>query len=368
MKSLLLAAASMTALQADEASRSTQLLLASPLPAVIGLGESAHDDPASLAWRNELVLALVGQGAARLILMETGFAEGRLLDAFVQGKGPLTSETLSRGFTNGLGMFTENRELIEALRTINLSRPAQDRVHVAGIDLSGGGPCDAAPGMPPVDCALEAVTAAARTGLRSAFEKALKPGLEGATVTPAQVRAYGSLVTRLEAAVPGSAGFEQQLCLRIVGQGAKLLTTLPPASAGAGLPRSAWRNIEVRDRSMAENVLLMARRSPGRPVLLLSHLSHVAKTPMQGPRWSRLARSPRSMGYFLAARLGAGYRAMIEVTSTDPSTCSALSGAQLFESAKAPEKTCPVTINGSDTQVIDLRRSADFIRARLPSP
>lgn len=367
MKGFLLAATAVAGLvggspPGEDVGHSVRELVASPVPSVIGLGESAHDDPLSLAWRNKLILALVRQDKVRLVLLESGYAESRLLDAYVRGNGPLTAETLGQGFSNGLGMFAENRALIEAIRAINLSRPLQARIGVAGIDLSAGGPWGSAPGMSPVDCTLEAVPAGARTALRDAFVESVKPGLEGATVTPQEVKAYGRLMTLLKAAVPRSAGFEQRLCLRIASQGAELLATLPSGPPGPDLPADAWRTIEARDQAMADNVLQLTSRSQGRPVLLLSHLSHIAKTPMRGPRWSRLARPPRSMGHFLAARLGRGYRAMIEAPQPSPDACPASTGAPLLTAASAPDRTCTFTINRSDSQVIDLKRSSDLIR------
>lgn len=350
------------------AARAAELLTAGPEPEVIALGESAHDDPASLAWRNAVTLELVRRDAVRLILFESGFAEARMLDDYVQGRGSLTPATVGQGFTNGLGLFAETRALIEALRKVNAARPASARVRIAGVDLSAGGPWGSAPGMAPVECALKALPDRDRAALRAEFEKVVTPGLEGAPVTAGHIAGHRALTARLEARMPRFAGVDQRQCMRIVEQGIAMLETLPPGFPGPAFPPETWRTIEARDRAMAENALALAVRAQGKPVLLLAHLSHVARTPMQGPRWAGLAQFPRSMGFFLNARLGARYRAMLEVAPPDPATCSVIGGENDQErwllAADAPEGDCVVAINGSDRQRLDLKRSADVIRVR----
>jgi erythromycin esterase-like protein len=348
------------------ATRAADLLTANPAAVILALGESAHDDPVSLGWRNAVALELVRRDAVRLVLFESGFAEARMLDDYVLGRGSLTPATIGQGFTNGLGLFAETRALVEALRQVNAARPADAKVRVAGVDLSTGGPWGSAPGIAPVDCALEALPERDRGGLRAAFEKAVRPGLEGAAVTAAHIADYGALIARLTAQMPRSAGGDQRQCLRVVAQGMAMLETLPPGFPGAALPADAWRNIEARDRAMAENALALGGRAQGKPLLLLAHLSHVAKTPMRGPRWARLTQSPRSTGYFLHARLGGGYRAMLEVRPPDPQGCPAVgrrgSPGALLVAADLPAGDCAVTVNGSDSQLLDLSRSVDAIQ------
>ena len=345
----------------EAAARAADLLIANPAPAVLALGESAHDDPISLGWRNAVTLELVRRDAVRLVLFESGFAEARMLDDYVLGRGSLTPATIAQGFTNGLGLFAETRALVEALRQVNAGRPAATRVRIAGVDLGAGGPWGSAPGMAPIDCALEALPDLDRGDLRAAFEKAVQPGLEGAAVTPAHVADYRRLTAHLKARMPRSASADQRQCLRVVAQGIAMLETLPRGFPGPALPADAWRTIEARDRAMAENALALSARGQGKPLLLLAHLSHVAKTPMRGPRWARLTQSPRSTGYFLHARLDGRYRALLEVRPPDPQGCPAVgrrgSPDAWLVAADMPAGDCAVAVNGSDSQLLDLRRA-----------
>src|SRR5690242_10074027 len=169
---------------------------------VLALGESSHGNEAVLRARNRLVLQLVNQGRISWVALETGFAESRLLDAFVRGGAGEAADIAKRGFTSGFGTFEANVELLRELRAANANRAEQDKVGVVGIDLSLGGPIDSAPTMAPVLCALDGVgDPARRATLTAKFLEAVKPGLAAPTVTAQQKAVFHELASQLHASL-----------------------------------------------------------------------------------------------------------------------------------------------------------------------
>lgn len=347
--------------------------IAADAPLIIGLGESSHGEPASLAARNRLVRTLIEQGRTRLLLFESGYPESRKLNQFVHGDGGSAADIALVGFSNGFGSLPANVELIDFVRSFNTRQPTDKQVGIAGIDLSLGGPLGSAPSMAPVECALEGIEHQQADRVRQLFEIATRPGLTGAPVSLGVIKQYRDALAQLDRAIPGNRTFETELCRKLVHQGLTLLRSIPELTPTGKLLPSAWRSIEGRDRAMAANAKTLTQMfGNDRPSVLLAHLTHIAASPMYGPRWAGLNRAPSSMGDQLRRDLGNRYTAVLMVNRLNRAgkeiACS--NGPPLSTYAKnslirvvPPTRWVEVPVNGSDCQLLPLPRAANFLFA-----
>lgn len=102
---------------------------------VFGFGESHHGLSQPNQARNRFFAHLVKAKGFRAIVLESGFLEGHLVDRYVQGEPGLSlEEVLKRGFTHGMGVYPESRELVEWMRAYNEKNA--EKVHFYGLDLS----------------------------------------------------------------------------------------------------------------------------------------------------------------------------------------------------------------------------------------
>lgn len=328
---------------------------------VLALGESAHDSPVTQRIRNQLILDLAKRDRIGLIILESGFAESRLIYAYTSGQG-LGGRNVQGGLTNGFGLFAPNLELIEVIRSINVQRPDTGRIGVLGMDLSAGGPWGASPGMAPVECVLGASNLRKRGPLRERFQRLTGPGLRGEPVSPAIIARYRAAFSDLKRSLPRSYAQEIGMCLRIVEYGAQLLVALPRGTPGTGLPADAWRSIEVRDRAMAEMVEALVPFARGKLVVVVTHLTHAAASEMVGPRWMNLEKAPQSMGTWLQQAMGSGYGTALILADQAAQGCGAIMAGVVVR--KLPDRPCAVTVNGDDSQLLTLSSAADIVIMR----
>lgn len=341
---------------------------------VLALGESSHGNEDMLRARNRLILELVVQGRIGWVALETGFAESRLLDAFVRGGPGDAADVAKRGFTAGFGNFDANVELLRELRAANARRAAPNKVGVIGIDLSLGGPLDSAPTMAPVRCALDGIGDAKRRAVLTAkFLEAVKPGLAAPTVTEQQKAAFRQLAGRLGGSLPPTASVEARTCARIVMQSAAVFDGIPASVTPGSIPNDAWVSVSRRDEAMATNALDALHRSAGKGLFLFAHTSHVLKSPRRGGQWRTQERPPISIGEVLRQRLGSGYYVIAQVEpapvdgsrppdlitafrTTCPKPCVVLANAR----TKLRSTTLRIGINGNDEQLIDAAAADAF--------
>lgn len=345
-------------LGSDEVNQVNAWLAAQQDIGILAIGESAHDSPATQKARNQLILDLVRRDLIGLIILESGFVESRTIDSYVRGK-ELRDLRLASGLTNGFDLFPPNLELIEAVRQVNADRADAGRIRLFGMDLSGGGPWGAAPGMAPIECALEASDPRRREELRQRFQHLIGPGLQGQPVTPAIIAGYDDAVRDLRRSLSVSVPREIDLCATIATHGVQLLTTLPHGMPGSGIPASAWRSIETRDRLMADNVEALLPLANGKLVIIVTHVSHSAISAMEGPRWQHLDKAPESMGMVLRKRFGGRYRSVLVLAEQKEQGCFRKNDASVI--MRLPDYPCPVTINGDDTQLLTLSSATDLV-------
>lgn len=105
---------------------------------VVAFGEvyhGLHDHP---KLRNRLAKYLVEKHGVKLIMVESGIFEGRLVDRYVLGDPTITlQDALNRGITHGMGPWEEMKELIEWMRIYNSKQNKfNNKVRFVGPDLA----------------------------------------------------------------------------------------------------------------------------------------------------------------------------------------------------------------------------------------
>lgn len=282
---------------------------------VLAMGEPAHGLAPILERRNAWVRALVRDHGFTAVGLETGFAEARLLNAFVAGGEGSAVEAARRGFTWGFGNFPQNVALLEWLRAHNQAVSIRRRVLCFGADLSLAGPAGSWPTPAPFNQVLRILNGAApdlaaSAGKRLSGALARLPG----SVPPmsmAERRDFLQAVTDLDQETRSRSRslsrtlppetFNDLIGLLIAGRRAAEVFSLEPAfTAGAGIPPAAWRPLEARNHGMADLVAWAETCEGDRgKVFLHAHNMHVAAAPLAGSLWNGLSRPPRSMGQWL---------------------------------------------------------------------
>lgn len=222
-------------------------------PIIIAVGEASHGGEPMLFARNHLIRELAEEGRISWIALETGYAEGLLLDHFVRGGSGTPSEVAAKGFTHGFGNFAGNVALLEDLRAINLRKLANNQIGIVGVDLSLGGPWGSAPSMAPIECALSGVRdPALRQSLHDSFSKAVIPGLTKTAVSEQEKRVFHALSKRLASSIAPDATQSERRCAFIVAQSSTALDAQPMHAARGSVPSDTWRMVDVRDEAMAK--------------------------------------------------------------------------------------------------------------------
>ncbi|ODU04222.1 MAG: hypothetical protein ABS81_11215 [Pseudonocardia sp. SCN 72-86] len=307
---------------------------------VVGIGENNHHIAEFGALRLELVEFLVAELGFRIVAMESGFAEGALVDDWVRGgDGGFPA---ADGFTFRFGDAPEVHELMARLRE-------RGDVRYSGLDVpgSGGSPLAALNRLrlwvggldgvddTPIARAIEAV-AAATTGYASpnngvaAGRYAALGDVERDAATAAAARLLMQVEARSDDPVArhlalGVVRLDEQL--REFGA---LGSPDPPPLAVSSRDlylavssrdlylavssRDLYLAVSSRDLYMADSVRLLLRESDAR-VVLLQHNGHLQRVPLQLVPGVRV----RSCGTYLAAELGEAYRA-IGVTAVSGTT------------------------------------------------
>jgi erythromycin esterase-like protein len=342
-------------------------------PAIIAIGEASHGNERMLRERNRVIMELAAAHRISWVALETGFAEARLLDRFVKGGHGEPEEVAKLGFTSGFGHFSANVALLEELRAHNLALPVAERIGIAGVDLSLGGPFGSAPTMAPVECALEGIAAAPeRERLRTAFAAAVQPGLGMGPVSDEQKTAFHRLSDELAALTAGAASRETRQCASIVRQSASVFDAIPGQVTPGRIPQDAWVSVSRRDAAMAANAADVFAGSRGKSIVLFAHSSHVMAAPMRGGRWSTQAEPPTSMGELLRERFGDRYVVVAQVERTkhegesvpdlfDAWSIACQEACLVPTGAEADSGLFRVGINGDDEQVIDPSSAATFL-------
>jgi erythromycin esterase len=290
---------------------------------VVALGEPGHGAHQPLALRNRLFGYMIEHCGFTAIALETSFSESRAVHDFVLGGRGSAADITRRSLTWGFGEYAENAALIQWMRDTNRRAPTRRKIQFYGIDLSGA---DNDSGFPHAAVAIQSVVrylgrAAPKTssGLLARLGPLLDristggyaqlavnhdPKLDAALET---IQSF--LASHTAALRRASSNVDYDWAVRelIVARQLRDMLSLDiePTSAGAAMRPDEYRQVNVRDAAMADNLLWVRRQEgPVGRVLVFAHDAHVMNAPSRGGIWAVFSQAPRMMGQHLRAALG----------------------------------------------------------------
>ena len=293
---------------------------------VVAIGESAHFNAESYRLRHLVLRYLVERHGFTAYAMESGFVESRAVDAWLARSGQSAAAAdigavLAHGLTSLMGMFTEQRQLLEWLGS---TAAGDSRVRFYGVDTPGSN-VSLLPALDFVTAYLAEADPPLRVDpdLRELAATGAASSVFAARDTAA---AYAALpVERKDALTAG-------LTLLLARLRARQPEHAPPGQRGHGaaptgritdfdhaeralqsaIALDAYRRdmtVNVRDLAQADTVEWILRRE--RRVVLAAHNAHVQRWPTEFPG---VLPPSTTAGQHLDARLGRHYR-VIGVTN-----------------------------------------------------
>lgn len=287
---------------------------------VVALGEPKHGAPAPLRMRDRLFRSLVSHCGTRVIVLETGFTEAAFLEQWLQtGVGDI-DDLLHRGLTWGFGNYPQNRALLLWMRQYNIAHP-HDPLHLYGMDIPGG---DAQDGLSRTRVVLDTIRTFIADHSPEGLDREIRVLEDAAphfTLTewrslPAPRRAalsasLSQIAARLRRNDQLSAHTREWILqnIEVARRSAAMFDAWPQASSDQpGIPPDAWQSAQVRDETMAANVLWVHKRfKRDAPVFVYAHMAHTMAANVQGSIWDSYAKSPAAMGLNLREQIGKGY-------------------------------------------------------------
>ena len=287
---------------------------------VVSLGEPGHGAHEPLSFRNRLFEYLVEHCGFTAIAIETAFTESRAVHDFVEQGAGSAAELVRTHFSWGFGDYKENVQLIDWMRTYNQRRNTRRPLEFYGIDLSGA---DNDSGFPNAVIALSSVldflrqaapneSAQLRLTLAPLMTRWAGDGYARAAQDndPDLDRAQRSLsrFLKVHSASLRRAGSQSQYEWAVHGlvvaeRLRQLLRLKSPTSDVNGLGPDDYKQVNVRDAAMAENVLWIRGQEHGGRMLIFAHNAHVMNARTRGGIWSAFAKPPIMMGCHLHAAL-----------------------------------------------------------------
>lgn len=250
---------------------------------VVGLGEATHGTAEHFILKHRLIAALIQRADVDVVAFEANAHESKQVDAYLQGgAGSAEQAALDLGF--GVWATAEVAALLGWLRDWNQGRAGRP-VRFIGVDIqSFDGPMtsllDAARVMHAIDHEYYVAEAMrlAPGGM---------PDADSYTELQALLEELGSKLTK---ARPGDLGLASSA--RSAIQHLEMAGSPDPIAA-----------MQVRDRAMAQNLLVHLESRPGSKAVLWAHNGHIAR--------ARYAGRVDSTGTHLAAALGERYRPVL---------------------------------------------------------
>lgn len=248
---------------------------------VIALGEGAHSITEFTALGDALLRTLVRDHGVTAFVMESGFAEGLLVDEWIHG-GPGSVDDVARaGITYRFGETEGIRRQLTWMRERNA---AGGSIRFHGMDLPGS---STSPG-PAVRACLARVPA--RAGDEEILRLSDLGGRTEAAVAYAAMTDEGrtDLARTLREVIARARETEDDIALRCAASIEALVGELEWNGEPGPYPR---------ERFMAQTVEWIAAREER--ILVYAHNGHVRRTPLEGRPM---------MGALLAEALGADFR------------------------------------------------------------
>ncbi|MFF9352434.1 erythromycin esterase family protein [Streptomyces sp. NPDC014734] len=295
---------------------------------VVALGESSHQIREFALMRHRILRFLIEQLGFTVYAMEYGAAEGRAVDAWVQG-GPGDIDDLLAPAGSGtrrsdadaasvksLGQPVECRNTLRWLRLHNSGTSQPIRFVGCDIPMAGG---SLRPVLEPVAAYLTTVDPGALPFLNTALE--ISEPIAGGTVmvpTYARLGLDGAVQDRLTTALARLLGrFTDLREIYTERGGAEAYATSlsdvraavttdrmqrAMAEAFAGTPDGP--NLAARERYLADTLLeFLDRAKPGTRVVLVGHNAHIQRSANQ----AQGALAVTTMGNLLSRALGENY-------------------------------------------------------------
>ncbi len=258
---------------------------------VIALGEAAHNVVEFTAYGDALLRTLVRDHGVTAFVMESGFAEGLLVDEWIHGGPGALGDIARDGITYRFGESDGIRRQLAWMRAWN---EAGGDVRFYGMDLPGS---STSPGAAVRACLARIPAREGDDGLRRRTELGARTeaAVAYAEMTDAERAAFAADLRLLVERVEADGDDVARLCAE---------------SVRAFLDELAWDGADgpyPRERFLARAVEWIAARE--QRILVYAHDTHVRRTALDGREW---------MGALLSARLGDDLRVIGTTYGTGP--------------------------------------------------
>ena len=267
---------------------------------VVAVGEGFHATAEGLSFRNRLFRYLVENLGFRVIAIESGITEGRVVHDYVTGASGDIGTVMRQGISWGFDRFPQNEALVKWMREWNANPRHQQKLEFFGFDVPGSA------GNP-----------FARRDVRTALEETLN---YLARVDPMNEQAFRgrlssvwsrirmvpdhaylqlseterdhltaviadliSLIEKQEAAYTrASSSTEYRWSYRHAIGARQADTLLRKEPIGPPAEQSSWDAWELRDHAMSDNLRWIAEQTGSAKMLVFAHTIHLAGTTMRG--------------------------------------------------------------------------------------
>jgi erythromycin esterase len=282
---------------------------------VLALGESVHDSHEFIVLRTRLTEQLIQRGLVAAVVIESGLAEGRAIDAWIAHETDTVPDFAS-ALSYGWAGQAETLAALHALRDHNGRVPEARRVRLYGMDLPANGGGSLLPALEPVwsylDDADPRFATESRTQLAPLAARLASQGYGIVGKYAALGAARDSLRRAIDTIGAQMRAHERAYVARTSRSRydwARRLAELGAQTEAA--VRIGWNDASnPRDVAMAENVRWILAREGARGLIVIwSHNLHVARVPIGGPMFAGRGGAPfvESMGQRLARSLGPAY-------------------------------------------------------------
>src|SRR5215831_19485379 len=104
---------------------------------VVAVGEGFHATAEGLSFRNRLFRYLVENLGFRVIAIESGIIEGRVVHDYVTGASGDIGTVMRQGISWGFDRFPQNEALVKWMREWNVNPRHQQKLEFFGFDVPG---------------------------------------------------------------------------------------------------------------------------------------------------------------------------------------------------------------------------------------
>jgi erythromycin esterase len=263
---------------------------------VVAVGEGLHGTAEGLSFRNRLFQYLVENLGFRVIAIESGITESRVVHDYVAGTPGDIGTVMRQGISWGFDRFPQNEELVKWMREWNANPRHQQKLEFFGFDVPGsaGNPFarrdvrtaleETLNYLVRVDPTNEQVFRGRLSGVWSRIRMVPDPAYQQLSEMErdhltAVIADLISLMEKQEAAYTRvSSSTEYRWSYRhAIGarQADTLLRKEPIGPPGSQSFTDAW---ELRDHAMSDNLRWIAEQTGSAKMLVFAHTIHLPGT------------------------------------------------------------------------------------------